>query len=360
MKSVKHANAHLQQVLAENDVIKKLQDWEAEKSKNAIFRSLMNYMLRVETILYFVAASQNADLNLHFEAGEALSKLFFSMDRLKYKRLWPCYIADMHALKTNHPDTWRELEEGNISITKNAIPFVSIGADNACEHLKLLKVHAGLIGISNNSNARQCFFMAARELSCLAKEFKDQLGVGGSHALEHHDLSPATIKRDHGTISKIKSAILTHSNPFAADGERLYNKITHAFIPDEYVPQILKMDETGQKLYEEYVAERINGDVSLSAPVKRQNNTMFTSGNKRHAVKARDKTIDMKQTKDLYGRLMILARSNRDVDQKEAIGNYEFTLTPRTHYAPDGSVLPCTDKSKLIHLLEQLASEKTA
>ena len=260
-----------------------------------------------------------------------------------------------------HHDTWRELEEGNISITKNAIPFVSIGADHACEHLNnLMKVHAGLFGISNNPNARQRFFMAAPELSCLAKEFKDQFGVGGRHALEHHDLSPAAIKQHHGAVSKIKSAILTRDNPFAADGERFYNLITHAYIPGEYVPQILKMDNTGQKLYKEYVAERINGDVSLWVPVKRQNNKMFTSGNKKHAVTVRDKTIDMKETKYRYGRLTVLAMPNRDVDQKKAIGNYEFTLTSRALFAPDGSVLPCTDKSKLIHLLERLASAKTA
>ena len=78
------------------------------------------------------------------------------MDGIKYKLLWPHYIADMHALKLDHPETWRELEEGNISVTKSAIPFVSIGADHACEHLnKLMKVHAGLAGISNNPNARQ-------------------------------------------------------------------------------------------------------------------------------------------------------------------------------------------------------------
>lgn len=66
-------------------------------------------------------------------------------------------------------------------------------------------------------------------------------------------------------------------------------------------------------------------------------------------MKLRDKTVDLKETKDLYGRLMVLARSNRDINQKEAIGNYEFTLTPRALFAPDGTVLPCHDKSKLIH-----------
>ena len=101
-----------------------------------MFHSMMNHLHRVETILYFVAASRDADL--HLEAGEGLSKLFFAMDRITYKRLWPRYIADMHALKIDHPETWRELEESNISVTKNAIPFVSIGTDHAWEHLKKL------------------------------------------------------------------------------------------------------------------------------------------------------------------------------------------------------------------------------
>ena len=153
---VKQANASLHHSLTQANVFERLHEWQEQKAKNAMFRSMMNYLHRVETILLFVAASRIADLQLHLEAGEALSKLFFAMDRIKFKLLWPHYIADMHALKLDHPETWRELEEGNISVTKNAIPFVSIGADHACEHLnKLMKVHAGLAGISNNPNARQ-------------------------------------------------------------------------------------------------------------------------------------------------------------------------------------------------------------
>ncbi|KAG1680871.1 Multidrug resistance-associated protein 1 [Nymphon striatum] len=73
----------------------------------------------------------------------------------------------------------------------------------------------------------------------------------------------------------------------------------------------------------------------------------------------RDKSIDLKETKDLYGRLMVLARSSRDVDQKEAIGNFEFTLTPRALFDPSGSLLPCNDKSKLIHALTNLMPKET-
>ena len=131
----------------------------------------MNYLYRVESILFFVAASWSSDLNLHLQAGEALSKLFFAMDRIKYKRLWPRYIADMQALKTEHPETWLELENGNISVTKSSIPFVSIGADHACEQVnRLLKVQGGITGIANNANARQRFFF---NCSCTFKICED-------------------------------------------------------------------------------------------------------------------------------------------------------------------------------------------
>jgi len=82
----------------------------------------------------------------------------------------------------------------------------------------------------------------------------------------------------------------------------------------------------------------------------------MSGGSKKLTLKIRDHTIDMKETKNLYGRLMVLTRSNRDIDQKNAIGNYEFTLTLRALFAPDGSMLMCTDISKLIHDLEKLAS----
>ena len=144
--------------------------------------------------------------------------------------------------------------------------------------------------------------LAAPELSCLEKEFKDQFHDVGSKAVGHHDLSPSKIRREHGTISRIKDAIHSHGNPFAVEDNMIYNIITHGYIPDEYVPQVLNIDDTGQKL----VAERVNGDVSLWAAVKKQNNKMYMSGNKTHKVKIRDKIVYLKETKDLYGRLMVL------------------------------------------------------
>ena len=117
-------------------------------------------------------------------------------------------------------------------------------------------------------------------------------------------------------------------------------------MPQEYVPQILNADEICQKIDENYVAEHIN-----EHQLKAEQQLYDMSGCKKLTVKIHDKTVEMKETKNWYGRLMGFTRSNRDIDQK--VGNCEFTLTPRALFAP---VLACTDKSKLIHNLEKLAS----
>ena len=56
-------------------------------------------------------------------------------------------------------------------------------------------------------------------------------------------------------------------------------------------------------------------------------------------------------------RLLIIARSSRDVDMEEVIVNYEFSTTNRTLMKPDGSVHPTLNKSSIIAVLEELSAE---
>jgi len=84
-ESVKKASNCLLQVIIDENLIETLQEWETSHSKNVMFKVMMNYLHRVEVILHFVAASRNADLNLHLQAGKELNKIFFTMDRIKYK-----------------------------------------------------------------------------------------------------------------------------------------------------------------------------------------------------------------------------------------------------------------------------------
>ena len=209
-------------------------------------------------------------------------------------------------------------------------------------------------------HARQRFFLAAPEMGRLSAEFKDQYGIHASQNQGHPDVNASSIQKEFEAVEKIKATVLAHGNPFASEDDKLFNFITQAYIPQKYVKQILEADQHGQELYETHVNERINGDVNLWAPMKKEKNLMFISGNKEKSVSTRDQTVDLKETKDLYGHLIVLAWSNRDVDQKKAIGTYEFTLTPRAFFAPDGSLLPCNDKSKLINCPQTLVESTQA
>jgi hypothetical protein len=66
-------------------------------------------------------------------------------------------------------------------VSKENISFVSILAYHAYGHLnKLMKMHSGLFGISNNASARQRFIMVTPELSHIAEDFKIQFNLTNS------------------------------------------------------------------------------------------------------------------------------------------------------------------------------------
>ena len=92
--------------------------------------------------------------------------------------------------------------------------------------------------------------------------------------------------------------------------------ITHACVPDEFMEQIHNAIYAGQKMHEDYVTVRSNGNISLWAKMTKVGYKMFMSDNKTTPINLRDKTVDLKETKDLYGRLMILAKSEKLITKK--------------------------------------------
>ena len=61
--SVKQANPRLETAICTANVMEEFQTWKQRWSKNAMFRATLNYMHRVEVVVFFVAASRNADMS---------------------------------------------------------------------------------------------------------------------------------------------------------------------------------------------------------------------------------------------------------------------------------------------------------
>jgi len=67
------------------------------------------------------------------------------------------------------------------------------------------------------------------------------------------------------------TAIMSHRNFFSVEDDRtIFNLITLAWVPEQYLLQILNLDDIGQKMYNHYTKENINESVSIWAPVKKR------------------------------------------------------------------------------------------
>ena len=81
----------------------------------------------------FIEASRTREWLNHLSAAEALIQDFCSMNRIKYRRMWTVYIADMRSLETSSSEVWEAFMDRNFSIRKSEIPATAIGWDHAGE-----------------------------------------------------------------------------------------------------------------------------------------------------------------------------------------------------------------------------------
>ena len=73
----------------------------------------------------------------------------------------------------------------------------------------------------------------------------------------------------------------------------------------------------------------------------------WTDASKTVKIGLPTKEIKLKQTRSLFARRLIIARTREGLDVQDLIGRSEFSCVPRSLFAPDGSLLPCIDKSKI-------------
>ena len=80
----------------------------------------------------------------------------------------------------------------------------------------------------------------------------------------------------------------------------------------------------------------------------------WRSSGKKVMVALKDKVVELTEDRNLFVRLMMVAKSRPEIDIKEAIKQYEFSVVPRYLFAKDGTLLPCSMKSALMSILDEI------
>ena len=70
-----------------------------------------------------------------------------------------------------------------------------------------------------------------------------------------------------------------------------------------------------------------------------------------------DQVVELKDDRSLFAHTLTVARSRPEMNLKDSIGEHEFTSLPQALFTVSGEVLPCTDKSKLMAVLEDLPNK---
>ena len=89
-----------------------MNEFDKQMSGNQQFQFLRVYMRMVERLFQFIHTTRARDWHFYLSADEELYVDITSMDRLKYRRLLPVYMADMKHLDVFDPAVNNSFVEG--------------------------------------------------------------------------------------------------------------------------------------------------------------------------------------------------------------------------------------------------------
>ena len=173
-------------------------------------------------------------------------------------------------------------------------------------------------------------------------------------------LSAAIEAREEKGVQQITATIENFTNPFLLSNDLthntdLYNLVTKVVMSEKTKNDLCQQREIGRILFHTFVDDRLkSGKVNLWSRMKKQKLQTWKTNGKVIKVKAADKVLELKEDRSLFARLMMVCKSRPEVDIKEAVGVYGFSVVPKSLFAADGTMLHCSCKSALTHILEKL------
>ncbi|XP_066928378.1 uncharacterized protein [Clytia hemisphaerica] len=343
---------------------------------------MRSFMRLFEVLLLFIRASRDQLWNLHLQTLHSLCPYFFAFDMLNYARMTPVYLSQMFALEKADKETWELLSNGGFCINKSHVPFSSIGADHGIEQEnRALKVIGGIRGIAHNQQALDEYFLTTAEMGNLVETFCETFGIeedGARKRDEHYQLSGSKNVRVSSNTEKISRVLDEHEVVFSTkettpnqsnednteadsfgDGGDVFNILTKKVLPVKISKSLIQIEEIGQSRYRSFLTEKLEGDGSIWDTIKKQKLGTFVSNNKSSTVTIDNQQFTIREERKLMNRLLVASRSRPDIDLRECLGKYEFTVTPPSLFFPDGTLHPTKDKSVIADELYKLQDDKT-
>ena len=115
-------------------------------------------------------------------------------------------------------------------------------------------------------------------------------------------------------------------------------------IPISSKEDIICREEKGQKVFDKFVGSRLEKEspsVFTRDPMVKMKLKRFSTCNKKIKCNLSDKVVKLRENRSLLARFLVVqqCRPELGVPLKEAIGQYEFSVVPRSLFPSDGMLL---------------------
>ena len=329
------------------------------KEGNLMHQVMLVYMRMVLLMLQFIRAVRNGDWEGHLNALAKLVKYFFAFDKLNYARMTLIYISEMYALWESDPELWQEFSSGNWVVNKSQVASCALGADHALEQVnRWMKVAGGIVGITQNQNARTRFFLVAPELARLKAESKRVANLDQQPSSKHYELSNTARNKLYLSALSLYTKLQEFTNPFEYEGDDIVNIVTKAVVPENVQNDLANIEKIGSQKLDEFLESRLKTQRrNVWDPMTKVSLNTWKNSIKSTKVKVGDQTMELKEDRGLFARMLIVANSRPEMSLEATIGKYELSVVPRALFSADGLMNHCSDKSQLMTILEKQSEQ---
>ncbi|KAF2897476.1 hypothetical protein ILUMI_08698 [Ignelater luminosus] len=164
--------------------------------------------------------------------------------------------------------------------------------------------------------------ISAPELQRVSQETLNMYGSSlNQKARKRHKNNKTSAKDQDKTISILYGKLERIGNPFKSESPEFMNIATKAVFSKQVTSDDSRIESLGRELYKAFKSDRLL-DGSIARCV-----------------------TELNADRSLFARILIVARSQREVDLRTTLRKYEMSAVPRSMFAQDGTMHQCPAKT---------------
>ena len=321
------------------------------------------YVDIMRTLRMFERSIRTNDIDLFIYTLSSITALFFATGHSNYARYLSKYQLDLMNINETHPGLRSTLlDQGVFSVRRTKNDFSRVPVDLTLEQTVNADASSrktGLSSVTNNYSARLKWCVTKFVRSSFVSKIKAYCRLEKTNE-SIRELNPCRIMRNKRDLDLILNNFVGTRNPFDSSLEsessqkRLFNLSTGRAASHVVAQSLLGVPSDGKKRHHQFVDQCVDNPKRFEESIPKPKLVTLASESTKATKTIANKTVELKCSRDLMGRLVVLATEQK-LDLR-VILNYPLMPVPFSMASPDGTILK-TDKSSLRDHLESKTSQ---